>query len=92
MLLNIVTFNGEELLVPRLNSKLEYYSLPAVRGCLFRVFAATLHVWKPFLYPSPHFGVSKQKEHLVWGLCLYRLSVCPPVCGLVSATEPFVGF
>ena len=27
--------------------------MSAVRDCLFNIFAATLHIWRPFLYPQP---------------------------------------
>jgi hypothetical protein len=27
--------------------------LSAVRDCLFNIFAATLHIWRPFLHPQP---------------------------------------
>jgi hypothetical protein len=41
------------LLAPRPTPKLEDHPLPAVRDCLFNVFAATLHTWRPFLHPQP---------------------------------------
>jgi hypothetical protein len=44
---NIVFFYGGELLAPRPTPKLEGHPLPAVRNCLFNVFAATLHIWSP---------------------------------------------
>jgi hypothetical protein len=50
---NIIIFYGEGLLVPRLTPKLEDHPFSAVRDCLFNVFAATLHNWKPFLHPQP---------------------------------------
>ena len=43
----------DELLAPRPTPKLEDHSLSAVRCCLFNIFAATLHIWKPFLHPQP---------------------------------------
>jgi hypothetical protein len=33
--------------------KLEDHPLSFVRGCLFNVFAASLHSWRPFLHPQP---------------------------------------
>jgi hypothetical protein len=36
--------HGEELLAPRPTPKLENHPLSAVRGCLFNIFAATLHI------------------------------------------------
>jgi hypothetical protein len=53
MFRNVVIFYGEELLVPRPTPKLEDHSLSAVRDCLFNVFAATLHIRRPFLNPQP---------------------------------------
>jgi hypothetical protein len=50
---NMVIFYGEELLPPRPTPKLEDHPLSAVRDCLFNVFAATLHIRRPFLHPQP---------------------------------------
>jgi hypothetical protein len=49
---NMVIYYGEEL-APRPTPKLEGHSLSAVRDCLFNVFAATLHIRRPFLQPQP---------------------------------------
>jgi hypothetical protein len=48
---NVVSFYGEELLASRPTRKLEDHLLSAVRDCLFDIFAATLHAWRPF-FPS----------------------------------------
>jgi hypothetical protein len=40
-------FYGEELLTPRPTPKLEDNPLSTVRYCLFTIFAATLHIWRP---------------------------------------------
>jgi hypothetical protein len=53
MVRNIIIFYGEEFLAPRPTPKLEDHPLSAVRDCLFNVFAATLHNWRPFLHPQP---------------------------------------
>jgi hypothetical protein len=53
MVRNITIFYGEELLAPRPTPKLEDHPLSAVRDCLFHVFAATPHNWRPFLHPQP---------------------------------------
>jgi hypothetical protein len=53
MVRNIIIFYGEELLAPRPTRKLEDHPLSAVHDCLFNVFAATLHNWRPFLQPQP---------------------------------------
>jgi hypothetical protein len=35
---------------------LKYHVLPFVHGCLFNIFAATLHSWRPFLHPQLRTG------------------------------------
>jgi hypothetical protein len=46
-------YYDEELLAPRPTPKLEDHPLSFVGGCLFNVFAATFHSWRPFLHPQP---------------------------------------
>ena len=46
-------FYSEELLAYRPTPKLEDHPLSAVRDCLFNIFSATLHIWRPFLHPQP---------------------------------------
>jgi hypothetical protein len=41
------------LLPPRPTPKLEDHPLSTVRDCLFKIFATTLHNWRPFLHPQP---------------------------------------
>jgi hypothetical protein len=53
MFRDIIIFYGEEFLAPRPTTKLEDHPLSAVRDCLFNVFGATLHNWRPFLHPQP---------------------------------------
>jgi hypothetical protein len=48
MFRNMVIFYGEELLAPLPTPKLEDHPLSAVRDCLFNVFAATLHIRRPY--------------------------------------------
>jgi hypothetical protein len=50
---NMLIFYGEELSAPRPTPKLEYHPLSAVRDSLFNVFAATLHIYRPFLHLQP---------------------------------------
>jgi hypothetical protein len=50
---NITILYGDDLLAPRPTSKLEDHPLSAARNCLFNVFGATLHNWRPFLHPQP---------------------------------------
>jgi hypothetical protein len=40
-------FYGEGLLALAQTPKLEGHPLSAVRNCLFNIFAATLHIWRP---------------------------------------------
>jgi hypothetical protein len=47
---NMVILYGEELLAPRPTPKLEDHPLSAIRDC---IFAATLHIRRPFLHPEP---------------------------------------
>jgi hypothetical protein len=47
---NMAIFYGEELLTPHPTPKLEDHPLSSVRGCLFNVLAAILHIWRPFLH------------------------------------------
>ena len=62
---NMVIFYGEELLAPRPTPKLEDHPLSAVRDCLFNVFAATLHIWRPFLHPQPEDAPCRSdRDHL----------------------------
>ena len=42
---------GKELLAPR--PKLEDHPLLAFHDCLFNIFAAILHTWRPFLHLQP---------------------------------------
>jgi hypothetical protein len=53
-------FYGEELLAPRTTLKLEDRPLSFVRGCLFYIFAPTLHCWRLSLHlqseEAPCFG------------------------------------
>jgi hypothetical protein len=41
---NKIRFYDEELLAPRPTSKLEDHPLSAILGCLFNIYAATLHI------------------------------------------------
>ena len=49
----MIRFYGEALLAPHPHPKLEDHPLSAVRDCLFNIFAATLHICRPFLHPQP---------------------------------------
>jgi hypothetical protein len=65
---NKIIFYGEELLAPRPTPKLEDHPLSAVCDCLFKIFAATLHIWRPFL-PSATWGRAMpwwQGSHLTY--------------------------
>jgi len=52
MLRNIVSFYREEQLASRPTPKVEYHPLSAFRCCIFNIFAATLHTWRPFFNPQ----------------------------------------
>jgi hypothetical protein len=54
---------GEGLLAPHPTLKLEDHPLSSVHGCLFNVFAANLHSWRPSLYPRPE---DSPGTHLTW--------------------------
>ena len=41
---NMIRFDGEKLLASRPTPKLEDHPVSAVRDCLFKIFAATLHI------------------------------------------------
>ena len=60
-----LSFHGEELLAPCPTSKLEDRPLSAVRDCLFKVFAATLHIWRPFLHPQPTYHGQKHNKKII---------------------------
>jgi hypothetical protein len=44
---SLFLFYGKEFLVPRPAPKQEDHPLSSVRDCLFDIFAATLHIWRP---------------------------------------------
>jgi hypothetical protein len=44
---NKLSFYGEEFLAQCPTSKLKDHPLSAVHNCLFNIFAATLHIWRP---------------------------------------------
>jgi hypothetical protein len=65
---NKLIFCGEELLAQRPTPKLEDLPLSAVRDCLFNIFAATLHTWRPSP-PSATWGrvmLWWEGTHLTW--------------------------
>ena len=49
MFSNVVRFYLEQFSAPRPTPKLEDHSLSVVRDCLFNIFTAVFHIWKPFL-------------------------------------------
>jgi hypothetical protein len=46
-------FYGEGFLAPHTTPKLEDHPLSFIRGCLFNIFTAALHSWRPFLHLQP---------------------------------------
>jgi hypothetical protein len=66
---NMVIFYGEELLVLRPTPKLEDHPLSAVRDC---IFAATLHIRRPFLHPQPEDApCGGDRDPLIMGVYLH---------------------
>jgi hypothetical protein len=53
MFRTVVRFYDEELLAPHPNPKLEEQLLSVVRYYLVSIFAATLHISRPFLHTQP---------------------------------------
>ena len=47
------SFYCEKLLPLRTTPRLEDHPSSPVRDCLFNIFAAILHMWRPFLHPQP---------------------------------------
>ena len=48
-----LSFYSEEIWAAHPTLKLEVHLVSAVRYRLFNIFAATLHIWRPFLNPQP---------------------------------------
>jgi hypothetical protein len=65
---NKLTFYSEGLLVPRPTPKLDDHPLSFVHGCLFSIFATTLHSRRGSLHPqsedTPCCG--DKETHLIW--------------------------
>jgi hypothetical protein len=58
-------FYDQGLLAPRSNSSLQNQPLSAARDCLFSVFTATLHIWRP----SPPSATRRRpmtRDHFTW--------------------------
>jgi hypothetical protein len=63
---NTLLFYGEGLLAPHSTPKLQDHPLSAVRDCLFSIFAATLHVWRPSPFAtSRHAVVTRNPPNMV---------------------------
>jgi hypothetical protein len=77
---NKLIFYGEEL-SPRPTPKLEDHLLLALRDCLFNIFAATHHIWRPSP-PSATWGRAMpwwQGTHLTWTeLTILLITQCNP--------------
>jgi hypothetical protein len=93
---NLVISYGEELLAPRPTLKLEGHPLSAVRDWLFNVFAATLHIRRPFLHPQPEDAPCRgDRDTLitVTGTHLSRMrhtqfiNYLDPVCSAIAITK-----
>jgi hypothetical protein len=69
------SFYGEELLAPRPTPKLKDHPSPAVHGCLFNIFAATLHFGGCSSIRNLRTGlVVVTGTHLSWPFTLYTRS------------------
>ena len=66
-------FCGEELLAPCPTSKLKNHPLSAVRVCLLSVFAANLHIWRPFLHPQTEEAPCRDYKFVRLGAGVYGL-------------------
>jgi hypothetical protein len=66
---NMVLFYGEELLAPRPTPKLEDHPLSAIRDC---IFAATLHIYRPFRNPRTRHAVVTGTDLSWWQGPTYR--------------------
>jgi len=53
-----------------METKLENHPLSAIRGCLFSIFTATLHIWRP----SPP-SVTRGREILWWHGYIWLLNI-----------------
>jgi hypothetical protein len=53
MIFETIFFMVKGLLAPRPTPKLEGHHFSFVRGCLFNIFAATLHSWRPSSILNP---------------------------------------
>jgi hypothetical protein len=74
---NKLLFFGEELLAPRPTLKLEDHPLSASRDCLFNVFAATVHIWRP-TPPSATWGRAMlwwKGTHLTWVFIILQIKI-----------------
>jgi hypothetical protein len=100
MFLNTVFFYVEDLLAPRPNPRVEHLPLSAVRDCLFNVFAAALHIWRPFLLPqpegAPHRGYTPRRVNFVERIhscsTILRVSRVIPVQNITIPAARFLFF
>ena len=67
----MIRFYGEEFLAPRPTPKLEDHLLPAVRDCLFNIFAATLHIGG-----FSSIRIPRTRHAVVTGTHLSRIKMC----------------
>jgi len=56
----------EELLAPCPTPKLKDHPLSSVHNCLFSIFTATLHIWKPSWNFTYDLKVHNDFKHLLW--------------------------
>jgi hypothetical protein len=79
MFCNMVILYGEELLARRPTPKLVDHPLSAVRDWLCNVFAATFHIWRPFLVTGTHLSWASAMTGIKNGL-LGKMNNCSSFC------------
>jgi hypothetical protein len=73
---NMISFLRWGVVSTSPTTKLEGHPLSAVRDCLFNIFAATLHIWRPFRHPQPEDAPCRgdKQTTLTWK---HRSKTCP---------------
>jgi len=70
-----VSFKDEELSALRPTTQLEDHPLSSVRDYIFNIFAATLHIWRPFLHSQPEEApCHNDRDPLIWVLHAYIIA------------------
>jgi len=76
MFRNILSFLRREFLNKSPKTKLEEHPISVVYYCLFSLFAATLHIWRPFTHPQPEDAPCRgDTDPLIAVYCSYKREV-----------------